>query len=111
MCRKCEIHIHCGAFVGREMNIMGDFWQDLARLHILKKDRTQCSSLSIPGMSKRFFYSPKRAYKLYVPASLLFGDYWGNFCDRIAELLQLHPLLPIASLGTTLPFNLFHYKT
>ena len=26
MRRKCEIH--CGAFVGRDMNIMGDFWRD-----------------------------------------------------------------------------------
>jgi len=73
MRRKCEIN--CGAFVGKEMNIMGDFWRDLARLQVFKKDRTQSNSLSGPVMSKRFFYSPKRAYRLYGPPSLLFGDY------------------------------------
>jgi hypothetical protein len=41
------------------MNIMGDVWRDLARLQVFKEDRTPCSSLSIPGRSKRFFYSPK----------------------------------------------------
>jgi hypothetical protein len=56
---KCEVN--CGAFVGSEMNIMGDVWRGLARLQIFKKDRTPCSSLSIPGRGKRFFYSPKRA--------------------------------------------------
>jgi hypothetical protein len=44
--------------VDREMNIMGDFWRDFARLQIFKKDRTQCSSLSVPVMSKRIFYTP-----------------------------------------------------